>query len=492
MKNVVIVGGGTAGWLTALFAEKHLPDCRISVIESSQIGVLGAGEGTVPNIIDILEMIDIPPMALIRFCDATTKHAIRFANWNGEGTEYYHVFHNDDDLYHHPSNVTHGYVPIRILESIMHRDHIAESTLQWFMCRDKKNPFIIENDSLEVIDHYALHFDAKMLAEFLRQNAVSRGVEVFDDIIEDVEIEGDRVLKVKSKKKEYECDIVYDCTGFRKTVLSKLNPEWVSYKDHETVNRAIPFIIPHDETVLEPYTESIAMKYGWCWIIPTQSRYGCGYTFDGNLVSDEEIRKEIKENFPDAKIPDKVFEFESGYYKNPWIGNCIAIGLSAGFIEPLEATSIFSSTMSIVESITMPHMLLECNDRYRKEFNRKWAEISEEIHDFVYLHYITNRNDTEFWRKFSIDSAPASLKKDLDKWAEYPIGAADISDRFFNASSWYQVMQGIEMLPDDIYRNLYNGMKFNKEFTQEKYREDKQFKEQLTTQLINNDYIENV
>lgn len=492
MKNIVVVGGGTAGWFAALFAQKYIPDCKVSVIESSQIGILGAGEGTVPNFLSALDMLDIEHMKIIKDCDATTKHAIQFANWNGDDQSYYHTFHNVEDLYNHPCNIKQSYVPIRVLESIMNEEHISESTLQALMCRDLKNPFMYRDEGLDVVDDYAFHFDAKLLSLLLREVGLSRGIEVYDDIIEEVEIEGDIVKKVKSKKREYECDIVYDCTGFRKTIISKLNPTWVSYKDHETVNRAIPFVIPHNETLIQPYTESIAMKYGWCWVIPTQSRYGCGYTFDSNLISDQEAIEEIKEMFPDAKIPGKTFEFESGYYENPWIGNCIAIGLSAGFIEPLEATSIFSTTLSITESITMPNMLLSLNEIYRQEFNDKWKKISEEIHNFVYLHYITKRDDTEFWRKFSIENAPPDLKKDLEKWSKYPIGATDIVDRFFNASSWYQVMQGLEMLPNDVYKDLYNSMLFNKEFTSQKYQEDKEFKEQIVLQLLDNDYSENV
>lgn len=494
MKKVVVVGGGAAGWFTALFAKKYLPNCEVSVIESSQIGILGAGEGTVPHILDILEMIDVDPMRIVRFCDATTKHGIRFTNWNGDGEAYFHVFHNNDDLHGHPCNIRQSYVPIQVLESIMQNEHISESTLQHMMCKELKNPFIWKDEAIDIVDHYALHFDAKLLAVFLRETALERGVKIFDDIINHVEIENNIVKKLKSNTKEYECDIVYDCSGFRKTIISKLNPTWVSYKDHETVNRAIPFVIElnPDETLLPPFTESIAMKYGWCWAIPTQTRIGCGYTFDSNLASDEEIIEEIKKTFPAAKIPGKVFEFNSGYYSNPWIGNCIAIGLSAGFIEPLEATSIFSTTLSIVESIIMPNKLFELDEIYINEFNKKWANISSEIHDFVYLHYITKRKDTKFWQKFSIENSPPSLKKDLDKWSKYPLGISDVTTRFFNASSWYQVMQGTKMLPEQVYKDLYKSMTFNKEFTNKQFFKDKYYKEDLVLQMIDNDYSENV
>lgn len=492
MKSVFVVGGGTAGWLTALFVQKFVPDCKVTVIESSQIGVLGAGEGTLPHFIEVLEMLDIDPMKLVRFCDATTKHGIRFTRWNGDESAYFNVFHNDKDIFEHPSNIEHSYVPISFLHAIRENKYISSTTIQERMCRHLKNPFQTSKDGgLEVIDNFAFHFDAKLLAVYLKEIGRERDINIIDDIIEDVVIENNDVKKLLSKQTEYECDIVYDCTGFKRTIISKLNPTWVSYKDNETVNRAIPFILPHNEDVLPPFTEAVAMKYGWCWVIPTQTRIGCGYTFDGNLISDDEAIQEIKETFPNAKIPGKVFEFESGYYEDPWIGNCIAIGLSAGFIEPLEATSIFSSCIAMLESVIMPVMMMNKNDVYRSSFNKKWVKMSREIHDFVYLHYLTNRSDTEFWKKFGINNTPESLRNNLAKWSDYPIGTDEVVDTVFNVSSWYQVMQGVRMLRPNVYKKLYASMGFNKEYSEQVFLEDQQNKDELVRQLLDNDYSSN-
>ena len=473
MKEIVVVGGGTAGWLTALFANKYLPDCNVTVIESSDIGILGAGEGTIPHFARVLEMIDIPLTSIFADASGTTKHGIKFINWNGDESHYYHVFHSDQDVFNHPANVRDSYVPLTFLESISRNESISSSTLQEMMCVENKNPFIIDDDGMQVLEDFALHFNAKELSVLLRETGIERGVKVKDDIIKDIVLEGDIITHLIGKKSEYKPDIVYDCSGFNRAIISKMNSTWLSYKETETVNKAIPFVIPHNNIILEPYTKSLAMKHGWCWIIPVNNRYGCGYTFDRNLATDEEIIEEIREQFPTAKIPGSSFEFESGHYKKSWIGNCIAIGLSAGFIEPLEATSIFATTAAIIDSVMMPNMLFGLNHKYIDEFNTNYEKLSIDIHEFVYCHYITKRDDTEFWKKFSVENSPIGLKEKLDRWKDYPIDSDDLLGRFFSPSSWFQLLQGIDMLPTEVYMEIYNSITLNRDFVSRKFKEEK-------------------
>lgn len=489
MKHIVILGGGTAGWLTALFCKKFVSNAEITVIESSQIGILGAGEGTVPHfVMTVLELLEIPVGELFKRCDATVKLGIRFTNWNGNGESYFHTFHQDEDIYGNPCNVRPSYVPINFLHTIKEGFTIASTTLPYMLCEQLKNSFIINNDGIELTNNYALHFDAKLLAIFLKEIAISRGVNYIDDIIDGVHIDGDIVKSLKSKNNEYLCDIIYDCSGFSKFVIGKLNAKWHSYKNHKTVDSAMPFIVPHNDTALPPFTDSVALKYGWAWIIPTQERYGCGYVFDSEFVSEEEIRAEILENFPTAKILGKVFKFDSGYYENPWVGNCIAVGLAAGFIEPLEATSIFGTSLAVIESLIMPNKLLKLDEIYKKQFNDNWAALSKEIHDFVYLHYMTKRQDTAFWKKFSEKAPPDTLRIDLDKWEKYPIGSTDLLTRFFNISSWYQVMQGIDKLPQHIYKDVYDSMTFNKEGIAYLWEKDLDAKRNIVQRCALNEY----
>lgn len=489
MKKIIVLGGGTAGWLTALFVKKFVPDVEVSVIESTQIGILGAGEGTVPHFVTtVLELLDIPVAEMFKRCDATVKLGIRFVNWNGDGESYFHTFHQDEDVYDNPCNVRPSYVPINFLHTIKEGITIASTTIPYMLCQQMKNPFIISDTKIDAVNNYALHFDAKLLAIFLKEVAISRGVNHIDDVIEDIEIENSIVKSLSSNDNRYFCDLIYDCSGLSRLVINKLNSTWISYSSHKTVDSAMPFIIPHKGGMLPPFTDSVALKYGWAWIIPTQERFGCGYVYDSKFVSDNEIKAEILENFPSAKILGKVFKFDSGYYETPWVGNCIAVGLSAGFIEPLEATSIFNTSLSIIESVIMPNKLLELDPFYIDQFNKSWSELSREIHDFVYLHYMTKRKDTEFWKKFADNLPPKSLKDDLDKWEKYPISSDDLLTRFFNVSSWFQVMQGVERLPQNIYEDIYNSMTFNKEGVEYIWNKDIEEKQKLVEKCSYNEY----
>jgi len=491
VKQVIIVGGGTAGWLTALFANKLLAEVEITVIDSSEVAPIGVGEGTLPHFLSVLEMLDIPMMKVVEECDGTTKHGIKFTNWHGDDTSYFHLFISDNETWTNPCNIRDSYIPLNFLEALNRDMNISETCFQHILCNENKNPFVLDKQDggLKVVDDFALHFNAKLLGVLLRKIAISRGVRVVDSEVTKVSVEENKVTQLQAGNHTFSPDIVYDCTGLHKVIISKLDTEWKAYSDFPTVNTAIPFVINHTDSVLPPYTESIAMKYGWVWKIPTQERFGCGYTFNSTYCSVEEAKEEILQQFPEAKIPGRVIEFSPGHYVEPWKGNCIAIGLSAGFIEPLEATSIFTTTLSIIESMIMPNLLFRLHPTYINSFNKKWVEVTEEIRDFVYLHYLTDRADTPYWINFSQYNAPKGLREDLDKWKDYPIGTIDVLTRIFNLSSWYEVMQGLRKLDTDVYKELYHSMVYNKKYVSKVFDEDIEFKKNYSQEFFYNSYV---
>jgi hypothetical protein len=180
-------------------------------------------------------------------------------------------------------------------------------------------------------------------------------------------------------------DFVFDCSGFHRLLIGKhFNSEWASYKEYLPVDMAVPFFIPIDEEI-PPYTEAIAMKYGWMWKIPLQNRYGCGYVFDSSLISEEDAAKEIEEYLgfvPEYPRKNKgAFKFNAGGYKTPWVKNCIAIGLASNFIEPLEATSIFSSIDSLRRAVFNTLSLEECNDDIIDRYNKEIESINSALAD---------------------------------------------------------------------------------------------------------------
>jgi tryptophan halogenase len=364
--NFAIVGGGTAGWLTALYINRHFPNDSVTIVASSEIGILGAGEGTTPPFMDFLKEVGIEEKELIDNCKATRKYGIKFTNWNGDGDVYYHNF----------------------------------------------------SEGL-----YALHFDASLLAKYLETVAISRGVNLIDDIVVS---NTDTVLYTGSGL-EVKYDFLFDCSGFKRVFLQ--NRVWNKYD--MPCKRAIPFFIPHDNN-FEEVTESIAMKYGWIWKIPVQGRYGCGYVFDSNMTTDEEAQQEVRDWLGrDIEFP-RVFNFEAGSYEDVWVNNCLAVGLSANFIEPLEATSIWVQILTLkifVEQFGNPNA--------QEKLNSDIRDINEDILSFLYLHYMTERKDTDFWTNFEVyNKMPEKLEDRL---------LGDLSGYNFNIfsdESWDAILTG--------------------------------------------------
>jgi len=385
----VIVGGGTAGWLTALYVKKNWPHSSVTVIASAEIGILGAGEGTVPSFIDFLEEVNIPVADVIENAKGTIKKGILFTNWQGNGDQYTHSF-----------NVL--------------------------------GP-----------DKYALHFDASLLAKYFETIAVARDIKLIDGEVVNIHATNNNTITSIDLKSlpSVSADFVFDCSGFRRLIIGEFyKSPWQSYSDTMPVKRAIPFFLPNNNTNLPDYTESIAMQAGWIWKIPVQGRYGCGYVFDSNQITDEEAKTEIREYLGHDFVSPKIFNFEAGAYKFPWIGNCLAVGLSAGFIEPLEATSI--------------HMQLITLKLFKRTFgsvigsyklNSDLNELNSDVVSFLYLHYLTKRNDTEFWAKFTQNKMPEKINKLLS--------TNDISKFYssynFNVwplESWQTICNGIRSL----------------------------------------------
>jgi tryptophan halogenase len=350
----VIVGGGTAGWLTALYIRKYWPNTNITVIASTEIGILGAGEGTVPSFIDFLEEVDIQPKDILENAKGTIKRGIQFTNWRGNNDQYIHSF-------------------------------------------DMLGP-----------DKYALHFDASLLAKYLESVALTRNIKLIDDEVVNINSTKDQITSIDLKSlPTVDADFVFDCSGFRRLIIGEFyKSPWKSYADTMPAKRAIPFFLPNDNTSLPEYTESIAMKAGWIWKIPVQGRYGCGYVFDSTQITDTEAEEEIREYLGHDFTSPRTFNFEAGTYKYPWIGNCLAVGLSAGFIEPLEATSIH---MQIVTLRLFKQVFGSDIGSYK--LNHDLKELNDDVVSFLYLHYMSDRSDTNFWSKFTENKMPEKVNK---------------------------------------------------------------------------------
>jgi len=452
-KNIVIVGGGTAGWLAALYIQKNYKDLfKVTVVESSEIGILGAGEGSTPHLINFLESVNISTDDLVKHADATIKNAIKFTNWHNDGTHYYHGFLDNHDQFTYYLKMK---TPLVALASVADKKSLDYYNLSAALCENNKVKFT----SAEKVGTYSVHFNARMLADYLKEVGINRGITVFDSIVEDVTMdENMNINKLKLKDFSLDCDFVIDCTGFKRFFVNGIyKSPWKSYDDILPVNRAMPFFLDrNDEDPTPPYTESIAMKYGWVWKIPVRNRYGCGYVFDSRLISDEDAKAEIEEYFGHEISSPKIFTFSAGYHKKPWNKNCLSLGLSAGFIEPLEATSIWTTILGIEAFCERIHEL--DNQKFIDEYNEYYSEINDNILNFVHFHYLNGRNDTEFWNKFEDKtkwpSSTLNFVDVLNSQTAFNVGTLESTKyKYFSKSSWLAVADGMKFTNQELARD---------------------------------------
>lgn len=381
-KNITIIGGGTAGWLCALFLTKFYKNSKITLIESSKIGILGAGEGSVPMFVEFLKTVDIDEIEFINRTDSTYKLGVDFKSWKNENSRYVHYF---------------------IL---------------------KKS--------------YSFHFNARLVAEFFKEKAIERGVTHIDDIVLDfIKNDNNDIKEIKLESNEsINCDFVFNCMGMVNNKLQNMfNLEWESYSDLLTVNSALPYFLPqHDKEIEYTDTKAIAMKYGWMWKIPLKNRIGCGYVYDDKYISETEAKLEIEEYLGYPITPNKTIKFKSGVYNKVWVNNVMLLGLSGGFIEPLEATSI-------MHGITQLNLLNKFNfdPKHRDIFNLSILDHSNEIMCFIYYHYMSNRGDTEFWKHYNYENSPEDLKKIVDENGDVTVKNNTELRRVFPNSNAYEL-----------------------------------------------------
>lgn len=484
MKKIIVVGGGTAGWLTALYIKKVYPDFKLTVVESKEIGILGAGEGSTPQMIGMLDFLEIQVSDIISNCEATIKNGIKFTNWNNDNKYYYHPFKIADYLSLGNMNLDEkalctnslALTSLYINKSLNSFDFIEQ------ISEENRVPFILNGQrkqnpifDFDLTAYFSIHFNASKIAVRLKEIGIKRGIDVVDGVVSDIILDKNKYIEkiIIDDKNSIDCDFVFDCTGFHRLIIGKLyNSEWHSYSKYLPVDSALPFFIEMDKEI-PPYTEAIAMKYGWMWKIPLQSRYGCGYVFDSSLISEKEVIKEIEEHLGfEPHYPRKnkgSFKFNAGYYKEPWINNCIAVGLSGGFIEPLEATSIWSSIVFLSKVLSGIEWVYNNNQTIRDDFNETFIYMNEKIVDFIYFHYMTKRKDTDFWKKFTYENAPESLKKKLNLW-KYRMPNNYDSDSVWGFMSWMQVGAGTQILNQDVV-DLYNKKSSAQIYGFEKYEE---------------------
>lgn len=441
MDNFIILGGGTAGLVTALILRKSFPQYPVTIIESSEIGIIGVGEGSTEHWSDFCRFCEIDKAELVRETDATLKKGIRFDNWNGDGKFYYHSiggpFWESTDQMLMPRAV----MPLGI--------NIEDITVD--------TNLVTHQGGIHSTNQY--HFNTFKLNEYLHKKCSQRNINIVNAKIVDVKIkqDGDIQSIVSEDGMEYTASFFIDSTGFKRVLSSKLGAKWVSYGKYLPMNHAIAFPT-EDASNLVPHTLSRALSSGWNWRIPTQSRYGNGYVFCDDFINVEQAIAEVQSVYTEKVNVAKDIKFEAGRVDKFWINNCLSVGLSASFVEPLEASSIGNSILQAFGFCQMYQNWVE-DRKISAQYDKVFIECFDNIVDFVQLHYMTKRNDTPFWRELQhrmvktdfMEQHLESFKRSLPAktWFQGEW-------KMFSYANWTQVMFGLGMLDLEHIKTKFN------------------------------------
>ncbi len=452
--RIVIVGGGTAGWMCAAAFARVLHPARyhITLIESDEIGTVGVGEATLPHIKTFNDLLGIDEAQFMRDTRATFKLGIEFCDWNRPGDRYIHPFGTFGEPW---AGVDFQHHWLRAHQAGRTVAPIQEYSYAITACR--RNAFEFPNldtKSIRSTYAYAYHFDAGAYAELLRRWAMQRGVRRVEGQVRDIALHGEsgriEVLTLKSGQ-QIAGDLFIDCTGFRSLLLGgKLEVPWEDWNEWLPCDRAVA--VPCEPVgELTPYTRSTARRGGWMWRIPLQHRTGNGYVFSSRFINEDEACTALLDQLdgPALALP-KVLRFRAGRRVHAWHRNCVALGLASGFLEPLESTSIFliqAAVMDLLRLMPAPESGGNVDPRLANEFNRLSDIQYARVRDFLILHYYANdRTGEPLWDHVRTMAIPDSLAHKLSLF-ESRAHVPYYKDGLFSRDSWLSVLFGQGLMP---------------------------------------------
>ena len=434
--NITIVGGGTAGWIAAAYLNNRLqwgptanPNVKITLIESPAIGTVGVGEATVPTLKGTMKMLGISEAEFMQRTDATFKLGIEFGRFNkndkGELISYVHPFTGGLTIKGHNPGYSFKRYGLPDSDMTTEQDFVRTISLAREAWEANKGPRALNGPAWGGALQYAYHIDAGKLAEFLKELCIKRGVTHLRDSVVDVKQDDRGFIKsLQLKEKgEWPVELVVDCAGFRGLLINQVMKEpFESYADYLLNDRAIALQVtyPKDDNRIRSLTLSKAMNAGWVWDIPLQNRRGVGYVFCSKFISDDEALEEFKRDHLqglDFLIEPYVLKMRVGRNRRSWVKNVVALGLSSGFLEPLESTSIMSIELQarwLVSSLPS----LDFEEELAEQYNNATAKLYDEIRDFLGMHFdLNDRQDTPFWKATAFEAKRSdALKHHLNLW----------------------------------------------------------------------------
>ncbi|HEX6376083.1 MAG TPA: tryptophan halogenase family protein [Allosphingosinicella sp.] len=464
-RSVLIVGGGTAGWMTASYLIKAFPDLKVSVVESERIGTIGVGEATFSTIKVFLDFLELKESDWMSDCNATYKLAVKFVDWQDGPGHFYHPFQRYETV--EGFNLGEWWLRVRPEQNFDEACFTIPA-----LCEAKSSPrfldgrvfdervrdFFDDDKGARVLtEHraqypYAYHFDALLFAKFLEGYATARGVHHLTDDVVDVRLgEDGAIAGIETRNHgELQADLYIDCSGFRGLLLNQaLGEPFIPFGDYLLNDAAIGLQVPSDieRDGIDPYTTAHALTCGWAWTTPLYSRNGKGYVYSTRFITPEAAEEELRAYIgPGAEgCRANHIKMRIGRARNSWVKNCVAVGLSSGFVEPLESAGIFFIQHNI-EELVAHFPGAEIDERAVRNFNRIVGNCIDGVRDFLVLHYrAAGRTDTPFWRAVREAPAPPSLTERLELWKSRLPNAKSIEPNYhgFEAYSYSVIILGM-------------------------------------------------
>lgn len=448
--DVVIVGGGTAGWMCAAALTGVAGRlCNVTLIESDDIGTVGVGEATLPQIKDFNDFVGIPELEMMQQTNATFKLGIEFVDWGSKGASYIHPFGTFGtaggvDFHQHWVRASNADLTGKI----------EDYSFAIQACR--KNRFEFPSDNKADVAStftYAYHFDAMLYAKYLRKFSEAKGLKRIEGKISEAKlnISSGAIQSVRLENgTTVSGDYFIDCSGFRSLLLGQtLKAKFEGWNQWLPCDRAVA--VPcASQGELMPYTRATAKPAGWQWRIPLQNRTGNGLVYCSDLLSDDEACSNLLGSIDgEALAEPNQLKFKTGRYKKSWDSNCIAIGLAGGFLEPLESTSIYLIQQGVLNFLKLLPRKQNCTS-LRNEYNRLMDIEYERIRDFLILHYHLNeRNDSDLWRNCRNMEIPESLDNKI-KLFQHRGFIETYKYGLFAPASWISVYLGQGLKPENV------------------------------------------
>ncbi len=463
VRHVVIVGGGSAGWLVAgLIAADHRggqPDgLQVTLLESPDIGPIGVGEGTWPTMRDSLRRIGVSETELVRRCDAAFKQGSRFVGWVDGGPQ---------DVYHHPFVLPQGYTEANLAAAWLQRHAqlpFAElASFQPHLCLQGKAPKQASTPEFAAVSNYGYHFDAGKFGQLLQHHCTTRlGVRHVLDHMEGIRSHdnGDIAALHTRAHGELAGDLFIDCTGLASLLLGghygvPLLPQRQVLFNDRALAVQVPYAQP--DGPIASQTLATAQAGGWVWDIGLPTRRGVGHVYSSAHTSDDEAEQALRRYIQASGGPAEIatprrLRFEPGYRQTFWHRNCVAVGLSAGFVEPLEASALALVELSAVAISEQMPATRAAMDIVARRFNEAFTGRWERVIDFLKLHYaLSRRRDSAYWRDHvQPGSMPGRLQDALTLWRHRPPSRHDLPrvDEPFPSASWQYVLFGMGFRPE--------------------------------------------